>query len=582
MNNLTVRKIVIVPSRQDGVELRRSLARRGEVLRNVSTETLLGLAEKAIGAKLYEGYRFLDLQVGGEILLETLSSLQKENKLEYYRDIAINAQTARAIHRTLLEVKLSYPGGSTVDFTAFAKEDKAGDLQQILDSYNALLEERKLLDRADVFRCALEKNGEIALQSSNIYLPDHLKFYPLEEEWLKRLKQNSSQFFSLPVQELLSALTDGADKPEGGKTKTKMIRGYGEDNEARQVLREIIKGGYPLDQCLVCCADYATYADIFHNLSQEYKIPMTFAAGIRLSHTVPGRLAGAMLRWLQHGCKAADFREILFGGGLALGKMKTYFLGQVMQRLQQNYPQIWNDFVKAQNISGSEKEEASKALADLLSPGSFFQIVSSLLPSWDSKANQERFAAFQQLKQNDYRKEAEKQKRRLTKELANSIWAECFFAEFTASGPEGKTSLPAGFSWVLQNFSLPRYKDKDESDEEIKKLQEDNFNRDISAQKALSLMLDRLSASGIADREAQNLLAEFIESARIAHSGSSPGQLHIAPLAKGIWTLREHIAITGLDARRFPGAPAEDPILLDQEREKMHGGNPPEHLLKAN
>ena len=55
----------------------------------------------------------------------------------------------------------------------------------------------------------------------------------------------------------------------------------------------------------------------------------------------------------------------------------------------------------------------------------------------------------------------------------------------------------------------------------------------------------------------------------IMGSGPRPGRMHVAGISSGGFSGRAHTFIIGLDDGRFPGTALNDPVLLDNEREKL-------------
>lgn len=85
------------------------------------------------------------------------------------------------------------------------------------------------------------------------------------------------------------------------------------------------------------------------------------------------------------------------------------------------------------------------------------------------------------------------------------------------------------------------------------------------------------SVGGITDRlpDLARALAHVLERHTTRAAVARPGYLYVVPLERGGYAGRKHTLIVGLSETTFPGAGIEDPILLDDERERISGGRLP-------
>ena len=94
------------------------------------------------------------------------------------------------------------------------------------------------------------------------------------------------------------------------------------------------------------------------------------------------------------------------------------------------------------------------------------------------------------------------------------------------------------------------------------------------ARDSLVRRLDELakhcSASGTSYAMAGALL-EVIDNHKFEALTPKPGHLNIVPLDRAGFDGRAHLFVLGLDNTSFPGAPGEDPLLLDHERSRISG-----------
>ena len=77
-------------------------------------------------------------------------------------------------------------------------------------------------------------------------------------------------------------------------------------------------------------------------------------------------------------------------------------------------------------------------------------------------------------------------------------------------------------------------------------------------------------AEGLASSIAETL-KDVIEEHRFEAHAPKPGHLNVVPLDRAGFSGRPHVFVLGLDSGSFPGAPGEDPLLLDHERSRISG-----------
>ena len=84
-------------------------------------------------------------------------------------------------------------------------------------------------------------------------------------------------------------------------------------------------------------------------------------------------------------------------------------------------------------------------------------------------------------------------------------------------------------------------------------------------------------AAGATDRltDLAQALVYSLERHKTQATVARAGHLYVVPLERGGYTGRKHTLIVGLAENTFPGAGIEDPILLDEERERISDGRLP-------
>lgn len=83
-------------------------------------------------------------------------------------------------------------------------------------------------------------------------------------------------------------------------------------------------------------------------------------------------------------------------------------------------------------------------------------------------------------------------------------------------------------------------------------------------------LAESTTASGTPS-EMAGALIDVVDAHRFAPGAAKPGHIHIVPLERAGFTGRPYTYVLGLDNTSFPGAPGEDPLLLDHERSRISG-----------
>jgi len=89
--------------------------------------------------------------------------------------------------------------------------------------------------------------------------------------------------------------------------------------ELRAVLRRVLDRGLPWDQVEIVTPDPAAYGSTLHELASRLGIPVTYAVGLPVERTRPGRVVRTYLDWIAEGFQAAPIRRLLEAGDLRPG-----------------------------------------------------------------------------------------------------------------------------------------------------------------------------------------------------------------------------------------------------------------------
>ena len=275
-------RIIIVPS---SLDLAKTLAYHHKGVFNTRIMTPVELAEES-------------LMRSGHLLEKDFLSGKEE--LAYYYEIIKTVPYFRtgklsdikSVNSTVNTIRRLVTGDekqgilSRLSKGYFKEKNQA--LCDVYERYIAALDHENKTDAIGLIREAI----------SNGYVFDcellHIREYPL-----------------LPLEiELLNQLSAGRHKEislfDLFETEEKPLRihsyrnCYGSSNEAAFIIDDIFRNR-KADRCVVACADYGTYSQIFYDLACRYDVPICFGNGLAIVNSYPGKLLQQYYEWMSIG-----------------------------------------------------------------------------------------------------------------------------------------------------------------------------------------------------------------------------------------------------------------------------------------
>ncbi|MDA8096120.1 MAG: PD-(D/E)XK nuclease family protein [Clostridia bacterium] len=540
--HLFTEKILICPDYASGHSLLERLALDGGTWLNLHVATVDGLAlETAELSMLEQGLSLLP-DASGLFLIENIfRSLRPD--LEYFNTLEPRPGIIGALDRAVGKLRLAGINSDRLGTVPLPNQRKQRDLVKLLKAYEEVLARDHLVDMADVYRLAMEavrnraEDTRLFLVPTDIVLPPHQgafleqlagdpvvflraepvrKLLPPRSAWLVTDEPPvvpSSNVQRLPWLYDRSTLPAAQHDPDDDSVQ--IFAAYGEYSEAAEVLRRIRGAGLPLDQVTVTYTSY-DYAWHFYRLAVKLDLPITFAEGIPLLLTRPGKALKGILQWIE-----GDFQACTLGQLFLDGLLKT-----------------------------GEEAPGTIRSADILRKAGV---------CWGRARYQpclEKLAAYDEAKAADcgtsrygqYQTQMAEQVRLFKEYIDRLLWhipapgddAQVSFQDFA----QGLAGLADGFATVSGSL-----------DGAARQTAADHF-RVLAGTKELRIPLT----------EALERLQRELASLRIYARGPESGHLHVTHYRRAFWLGRQHTYIVGLDARRFPGSGTECPVLLDTER----------------
>ncbi|MFO7867453.1 MAG: PD-(D/E)XK nuclease family protein [Candidatus Aminicenantes bacterium] len=547
-------KIFVVSSYNEGRQIGEYLTLQDCSWVNLRYTTPLALAHSVVSLELTgSGRRVIPVTAQLFLLESIFSSLKKQENESYFTGLESRAGIIRSLHRSISELRLE--GFTAEDMSAdqFEYEVKGRDLIWMMQRYEEEMDKGKWLDQAGMFRLASEKSTganhtlrRLVMCFRNLALEKlprrFLESYSGGEIiWLTRasvfgLTPPRRRLISKPVPPAKGSkskkandsaspaetawLFDPAEAPSPEENEAlEIFSAVGAVNECRGILRRMHRDKLQADNVEVLYPPGSVYASYLHSLCRRTGVPVTFAEGPGVGWTSPGKLFLGLLDWMEHGYQVKTVCRLIENRVLSLGE---------------NHSELTSESAR--------------------------MILQKAKICWGRDRYLERLKRFEQaLKEKD---PEDKESRRKIKQSILMTTAlirifERIFSHLPVFPQDGLISLPefcGSLMNVLQEFAVI------------------NNPRDAEAVRIFRRKLEEATLIDLKSNEPEVILdwlRDAVSHVKIGAAGPKPGHLHAAPYSCGGFSGRKVTFVCGLDQGRFPGAPQEDPVLLDGERRSI-------------
>ncbi len=533
--HMTTEKLLVVPSLSAGHQLLESLGKSGQPWLNMRPVTPLELAQNTAAAELKR--QNLSVLSAGEALFlleETLREMEEAGELKYFAPLQ-EAGLARIIYPTLAEMRLAGVEAARLDPADFVHTGKGKEVASLLLRYEKKLEESRLVDQAAVFRLAHALQTGCPSSDVILLIPEELEFSRLSYDFLSSfaarekiilqsepvfgLERPYGFYFSAPdgqdAQSSLSRLYE--TKNTASVPGLSIFRAFGPANEIKEVLRRIKNAGTAFDSVLLLLAG-GGYVPLSYAICERLGVPATFAGGIPLCLTRPGRLALDLVRWQEEKHSSSLLYRVFTGGDMKLPAPG------LMARLLREAGVGWGRSRYLPRLAALTASLAQRAAAAL------------------SEEQPERAGYYS--KQAEYAAD-------LRSILVRLLG---FLPGPDDSGLTDFSLLCTGLAEVLDLFARCGSRLDGEA---------------LAAAKEALLEAGRGCPGPLPEKRALRRLREALETVSVGASAPRPGHIHVCGTDRPVFVQRQCTFILGLDAGNFPGAALQDPVLLDCERKKI-------------
>jgi ATP-dependent helicase/nuclease subunit B len=551
-------KWLVAPSRRVGYQWLDAVTRTGQAAVNVRVQTLKALALFLAGSAMAQtGAKLLSARAGTILVGQVWNRRRREG---YLFSMPTSKSLCRTLYGTLTDLRLAAvePGDFRPEHLEVAA--KGRELASLLQQYKEELKARKLVDYADVLRMAAQSLGELkpGAELPLVLLPADLDLTLLEQRLIERVSKD--RLLVLPVDEpgkppeqtkdvgLLGWLLSPADAPApAGDGTAAVFHAIGEVNEVREVVRRCLATGTPLDDVELLYADSQAYLPLIYELARRLEadpvtpgspgqteatqpagLSVTFAEGIPVRYSRPGRALAAWLQWIGEDYPQNILVRMLQDGLLELPEAAEGEFG--FARLAGMLRAVPIGFGRDRYLARLDEQIAALE----------HQAKTDLAADEDGESDPDKPA----------RTARRLAGMRVLRELTGRLLGIC--PPTDAKPAEILKAATALLETLARSVS------------ELDTLARQRLQQDIA--EMATLFEEEGDYSGMDPWE---YLSSLPEGLRVGGSGPRPGCLHCAHVLSGGHSGRMNTFIIGLDDQRFPGAGLQDPILLDGERRDL-------------
>lgn len=548
------RKVLIARTRGEGKELLRQVVVRGTSWVGFEVNTLRPLATK-FGARTLSvaGRTIIDAFDEQALVERAIDEGMRDGPGSGFPGLAEKVGFRDAVRKSVAALRLggirarSLSGGS-----ATPPSRREGLITAVLQRYEDLLAAGNLADNAHVLKSAIrilqDDDATPPLRAATFLLPG-LPDRGLEGRFVRALQHRGATLLRTdpvegmpPPQGILwdvappaaaGSYLHAVERYQGPRPRIELFAAGSVQDEVRGVLRRAMEMGARWDEVEIIAADPRVYGSALHALAEAMEIPVTFAVGLPVERTRPGRVVTTYFQWIEDDFQESRFRALVEAGDIRPPRPRGWIPGPRLARSLRRLRIGW----------GRRRHTARIERAVDRVEG---------MPRG-------RYETEEQL---------ERRKRRTRDDL---LALRDLVAPVLAATPQLDARVsPARVATGVKSI-LARVAPGTDTDD--------------TARERLLRRLDRIEATLHRETDYASAAATVRTFLRIripapraeglAPWSSAAGHLYLTDLDYGGATGRPYTFIVGMDAGRFPGSTHEDPLLLDRERWRLGRGELP-------
>ena len=547
------RKVLIARTRGEGKELLRQVVVRGTSWVGFEVNTLRPLATKFVARSLSAAGRTVIDPFDEQALVErAIDEAMRGGPGSGFPGLAEKVGFRDAVRKSVSALRMGGIRARSLAGGSATSSRREGLITAVLKRYEDLLDASHLADNAHVLESAIrilqDDDAPPPLQAATFLLPG-LPDRGLEGRFLRALQRRGATLLRTdPVEGLppprgilwdvappaaAGSYLHAIERYEGPRPAIELFAAGSVQDEVRGVLRRAMELGAHWDEVEIVAADPWVYGSALHALADAMDIPVTFAVGLPVERTRPGRVVTTYFQWIEDDFQESRFRALVEAGDIRPPRPRDWISGPRLARALRRLRIGW----------GRRRHTARiEHTVDRL-----------------EGTHRGRYETEEQLER---RKERTRDDLLALRDLIAPVLA----ATPQLDGRVSPAQVATGVKSILARVAP-------------------GTDTDDTARERLLRRLDRIEATLHRETDYASAAATVKTFLRIripapraeglAPWSSAAGHLYLTDLDYGGATGRPYTFIVGMDAGRFPGSTHEDPLLLDRERWRLGRGELP-------
>ncbi|MDE2985757.1 MAG: PD-(D/E)XK nuclease family protein [Gemmatimonadota bacterium] len=548
------RKILVARTRGEGKELLRQTVVRGTSWVGFEVNTLRPLATEIVArSDAFSGRTVIDAFDEHALVERAIDDALRSGRGFRFPGLAEKIGFRDAVRHSVAALRLGgVRAGSLSGSSARPSSGRQALVTAVLGRYEDLLDADNLADNAHVLATAIEvlrdDTAPPPLRAPTFLLPG-LPDRGLAGRFARALQRRGATLLrtdpveGLPVPQGIlwdvappvapGSFLHAIERHEGPCPRIELFAAGSICDELRGVLRRVADLGAHWDEVEIIATDPAAYGSALHALADPLEIPVTFAVGLPVERTRPGRVAAAYFQWIENEFQESRLRALVEAGDVTPPRPRHRIPGPRLARSLRRLRIGWGRERHTARIEG--------ALRNV------------------EKMRPRRF-------QTEDRLERRKERARETLLALRALIAPVLAATPDVTGTASPAQVATGVKSLLARTTPGTDTDDTARDRLVRQLDR------------IEATLDRPTDYPSAAAIVKSFLQIRIPAPRaegLAPWSSAAGHLYLTDLAHGGATGRPYTFIVGMDSARFPGSTQEDPLLLDRERWSLGRGELP-------
>lgn len=306
-------KILLMPGFSSGNQFIHKLVDANIKLLNINIQTVFSLVKSLMEADLFRN----DLEVIDNfhstfLVYRVLTELHSKNELEYFNQLALTDGVLRMLADSIQEYRMAGYTSDDLNANDFISNKKKNDLFKILNNYEARLESSNYLDKAGLYKRAVEK--DFKLSEEVLIKPDIFELTPVEESCLNSICPDSLKKYEIDIFQDDNAQQD---------MNFEFLNAYGSSNELINIIRGLKEQNIKLDNTAVYYLKKEPYSQLLYDFSIEHNLPVTFARGISIKNSQPAEIYFQELKRIDNDYSISGIVEPDALAGMILEKVKS-------------------------------------------------------------------------------------------------------------------------------------------------------------------------------------------------------------------------------------------------------------------